>query len=111
REEAERLPLVRHAVSVAFVGLLVSLSVAVAPLFLGDAILTHRPGPEAEVVHIGTLELLTAVVFDIGVFLLVFGFAVGVVTFFANAIAGASEHAGPGEDAGDGTEAQAGKKR
>ncbi len=58
------------------------------PLGVGEAILTHYPPPGTEPVHIGTLEVMTAVLFDFGVFLLVFGFAVGVASFFARAIAG-----------------------
>jgi len=95
-EEAEKLPLVRYATFVAFAGLLVSLGVAAAPLFQGEAILTHYPPPGMEPVHLGTLELMTAVLFDLGIFLLVFGFAVGVVSFFARAIAREEEYAGPG---------------
>jgi multisubunit Na+/H+ antiporter MnhB subunit len=95
-EETKRLLLVRYATAVAFAGLLVALSVAAAPLFFGEAVLTHRPPPGTEPVHLGTLELMTAVLFDSGVFLLVFGFAVGVVSFFARAseAAGEEEYAG-----------------
>ena len=95
-EEAEKLPPVRYATFVAFAGLLVSLGVAAAPLFLGEAVLTHYPPPGKEPVHLGTLELMTAVLFDFGIFLLVFGFAVGVVSFFARAIAREEEDTGPG---------------
>ncbi len=94
-EEAKRLLPVRYATAVAFAGLLVALSVAAAPLFFGEAVLTHRPPPGTEPVHLGTLELMTAVLFDFGVFLLVFGFAVGVVSFFARAIAREEGYAGP----------------
>jgi multicomponent Na+:H+ antiporter subunit A len=90
-EEAKRLPAVRHATAIAFAGLLVALGVAGAPLLLGDAVLTHYPPPGTEPIHLGTLELMSAVLFDLGVFLLVFGFAVGVVSYFARA----------GEAAGD----------
>ncbi|MDQ5812435.1 MAG: oxidoreductase, partial [Actinomycetota bacterium] len=94
-EEAKRLLPVRYATAVAFAGLLVALSVAAAPLFFGEAVLTHYPPPGTEPVHLGTLELMTAVLFDFGVFLLVFGFAVGVVSFFARAIAREEGYAGP----------------
>lgn len=83
REEAERLPLVRYTGIICFVGLLVTLTVAVVPLLLGDAVLTHYPGAEAGVIHLGTLEILTAVLFDVGIFLLVFGFAVGAISMLA----------------------------
>ena len=90
-EEAKRLPAVRHATTIAFSGLLLALGVASAPLLLGDAVLTHYPPSGTEPIHLGTIELMSAVLFDIGVFLLVFGFSVGVVSFFARA----------GEAAGD----------
>ncbi|HYQ82793.1 MAG TPA: MnhB domain-containing protein, partial [Rubrobacter sp.] len=90
-EEAKRLPAVRHATAIAFSGLLVALGVAGIPLLLGDAVLTHYPPSGTEPIHLGTLELMSAVLFDLGVFLLVFGFSVGVVSFFARA----------GEAAGD----------
>lgn len=93
REEAERLWLVRYAGIIAFAGLLLALSVAVAPLLLGDDVLTHYPPPDAKVLYFGTLEILTAVLFDVGVFLLVFGFAVGAISMFSRAIAGEEEYA------------------
>ncbi|MDQ3387455.1 MAG: MnhB domain-containing protein [Actinomycetota bacterium] len=91
-EEAEKLPVVKFAGVVAFVGLLISLSVAVVPVFLGDPVLTHYPPPEAHVYIFGTLEILTAVLFDVGVFLLVFGFAVGTTSIFARAISEEEEY-------------------
>ncbi len=94
REEAEKLALVRHAPAIAFAGLLVALGVAAAPLFLGEAILTHYPPPGSEPVYLGTLELITPVLFDTSIFLLVFGFAVGVVSIFARTVAGEEENAG-----------------
>jgi hypothetical protein len=45
--------------------------------------MTHAPAPGEKVIHLGTLEILTAVAFDVGVFLLVFGFAVGAVGMIA----------------------------
>jgi multicomponent Na+:H+ antiporter subunit A len=93
--DSKRLLPVRYATAIAFAGLLVALSVAALPLFFGEAILTHSPPPGTEPVHLGTLELMTAVLFDSGVFLLVFGFAVGVVSFFARAIAREEGYAGP----------------
>lgn len=93
REEAEKLPVVRSAGVIAFAGLLISLFVMLAPLFLGDPILTHYPPPEAEVLIFGTLEILTAVLFDVGVFLLVFGFSVGTVGIISRSIAVEEEYA------------------
>ncbi|CAA9575010.1 MAG: hypothetical protein AVDCRST_MAG49-4067 [uncultured Thermomicrobiales bacterium] len=82
---AERLPLLRFAPAGTFVGLALALAVAFVPTLRGDPIMTHAPGPDEHVVHLGTLELLTAVLFDVGVFLLVFGFAVGAIGMIARA--------------------------
>jgi multicomponent Na+:H+ antiporter subunit A len=101
-EEASRALPVRYATAISFAGLLVALGVATVPLFLGGAVLTHYPPPGTEPVHLGTLELMTAVLFDFGVFLLVFGFAVGVVSFFARAIAREEAHAEPSAWGDDG---------
>ena len=81
----ERVIPVRHAVSVALAGLAVTLAVAFAPLLWGEPPVTHYPRPGASVVHVGTLELLTAVAFDVGVFLLVLGVTVGAVDGIARA--------------------------
>lgn len=113
REEAERLPVVRHAGTVAFVGLLMALLVALVPLFLEDPILTHYPPPGSKILHFGTLEALTAVLFDVGVFLLVFGFTVGTVSMVSRTIADEEEYAGvdaveseTGSGVGPGTESE-----
>jgi multisubunit Na+/H+ antiporter MnhB subunit len=95
RHKAEKLPLVRFAGKIAFIGLLVTLLVAATPVFLGDAVLTHYPSPGEDVVYIGTVELITPVLFDIGVFLLVFGFVVGTVNLIACRIAEEEEYRGP----------------
>jgi multisubunit Na+/H+ antiporter MnhB subunit len=94
REEAEKIPGVRRAGALAFVGLLAALALALAPLLFGDAVLTHYPPPGAKVGHFGTLEFITPVLFDCAVFLLVFGFVVGSV----GAISRATEAADEGRD-------------
>jgi multicomponent Na+:H+ antiporter subunit A len=96
-ERTRRLPAVRHSLAIAFSGLLVALGVAAAPLLFGDAPLTHYPPAGSEPVHAGTIELMSAVLFDVGVFVLVFGFTVGVVSIFARAseTVGKNEYAGP----------------
>ena len=76
------LPL-RAAPALAALGLLISLAVTFVPALLGRAPLTHAPGPGQEVLHFGALEVLTAVVFDIGVFLLVLGFSVTTIRLLA----------------------------
>lgn len=84
RQEVEqRLPLVRLARPLALAGLLLVLLVAFAPLLAGDEIVTHYPGPDQKVAHLGTLELHTVVLFDTGVFCLVFGFSVAIVRLVA----------------------------
>ncbi|HEX5848508.1 MAG TPA: hydrogen gas-evolving membrane-bound hydrogenase subunit E, partial [Rubrobacter sp.] len=84
-ERTKGLPAVRHSLAVAFCGLLLALGVAAAPLLFGEAPLTHYPPAGTEPIHVGTIELMTAVLFDVGVFVLVFGFTVGVVSIFARA--------------------------
>ena len=83
--EAERLLPVRFAPAVAFGGLLLALVVAFAPALWGEEAFTHYPRPGNEPIHVGTLELITAVAFDVGVFLLVFGAAVGAIRYAAQA--------------------------
>ncbi|CAM2836063.1 sodium:proton antiporter [Mycobacterium intermedium] len=69
----ERLPLLRFAPHAAVGGLLISLVVGFAPLIFEKPLFSHFPGPGQRVVTIGSLELFTPLIFDIGVFLLVFG--------------------------------------
>lgn len=88
---AERILPVRVAPWLAAVGMLIALLVTFAPLLLGEPIMTHFPLPGADVVHLGTLELLTAVLFDVGVFLLVLGFSVGAIGAIAHTIEEADE--------------------
>jgi multisubunit Na+/H+ antiporter MnhB subunit len=74
---------VRHAAKLAVAGLLLALAVAFVPVLAGGAPLQHAPAPGATVVHLGSLELLTAVVFDVGVFALVLGMAVATIDLIA----------------------------
>jgi multicomponent Na+:H+ antiporter subunit B len=72
RERAERtLPVLARAPQLAAAGLLIALAVGFFPVALGDPPFTHLPHPGEHVVHIGSLELITAVAFDVGLFLLV----------------------------------------
>ena len=75
----------RLAPAVGVVGLALALSVTFLPLLRGMPVLTHWPPPDAPVIHVGRVELITAVVFDIGVFLLVLGFAVAAISLVARA--------------------------
>jgi multisubunit Na+/H+ antiporter MnhB subunit len=88
-ERAEfSLPILRHAPVIAVCGLLIALAVGFLPVLAGDPPFTHRPAPGADVVKVGTLELITAVAFDIGVFLLVCGALVTLVHQLARLVEG-----------------------
>jgi multisubunit Na+/H+ antiporter MnhB subunit len=79
REEVEKhLPL-HLAPRLVATGLLLALAVVFLPLLAGEPPATHHPRPGASVIHLGSLELHTAVLFDAGVFLLVIGFTIGVI--------------------------------
>jgi multisubunit Na+/H+ antiporter MnhB subunit len=79
-ERAERsLPVLRHAPVIAAGGMLLALAVGFLPVAAGNPPFTHWPAPGAHVVKIGTLELISAVAFDVGVFLLVCGTLVTLV--------------------------------
>jgi multicomponent Na+:H+ antiporter subunit B len=86
-EGAERgLPILRHAPTGAVAGLLIALAVGFFGVALGDPPFTHLPPPGDHVVKVGTLELITAVAFDLGVFLLVTGALVTLVHHLARLI-------------------------
>jgi multicomponent Na+:H+ antiporter subunit B len=88
-EAAERsLPILRHAPVVAAAGLLLALAVGFLPVVAGDPPFTHAPGPGEHVIKLGTLELISAVAFDIGVFLLVCGMLVTLVHHLARLVEG-----------------------
>ena len=82
------LPILRHAPVVAAGGLLLALAVGFLPVVAGDPPFTHQPGPGEDVVRLGTLELISAVAFDIGVFLLVCGVLVTLVHQLARLVEG-----------------------
>ena len=75
----------RLAPMIAVLGLALALCVTFLPLLRELPVLTHWPPPDAPVIHLGRVELITALVFDIGVFLLVLGFAVTALTMVARA--------------------------
>ncbi len=79
RELADRFPVLHYAPWLTFGGLLLGLLTAFVPVLLGDPILTHYPRPDEHVPHLGLLALHTAVLFDVAVFLIVFGFIVSVL--------------------------------
>lgn len=79
----EEIPLLRHAPRVAVAGILVALASGFFPLVSGDAVFSHEPAPGVKPVHIGTLELMTPVLFDVGVFLLVAGALITLIHYLA----------------------------
>ncbi len=83
--ELERLPLIRYAPYGVFLGLIISLLTVFVPSLAGQPLFTHWPPAGEPVLYFGTLEFITAVVFDIGVFFVVFGFGIGVLSSFARA--------------------------
>jgi multisubunit Na+/H+ antiporter MnhB subunit len=74
---------VRAAPWLAFGGLLLALLIAFVPVALGQPIMAHVPAHGGEVTHLGTLEVHTAVAFDTGIFLLVYGFTVRIIHVIA----------------------------
>ena len=80
----EDLP-VRHAAWLATGGLALALVTVFGPPLLGYPILTHFPRPGEPVIHFGLLAIHTAVLFDVGVFLLVLGFSVSALRWIAQA--------------------------
>lgn len=88
-EEAERgLPILRRAPIALAAGLLIALASGFFGVAFGEAPFTHEPGPGEHVIHIGMLELITAVAFDIGVLLLVAGALVVLVHHLARLVGG-----------------------
>lgn len=99
--EMDRLPLVRYAPFGTFVGVTLALLTAFVPAIRGQTLFTHWPPTDEEALHFGTLEFITAVAFDVGVFLIVFGFGVGMLGGIARAEARmlrAEERAGVATD-------------
>lgn len=81
-EVAAALP-IHRAPAVALAGLAIGVVVLTMPMLLGGAPLEHWPPPGQEPIHIGSLELISAVAFDVGVFLLVVGSAVAIIDALA----------------------------
>lgn len=84
-EELERINVARYAPVISFAGLGLVLIVAFTPLLFGDPLFMHWPRINEKAYHFGALEFITPVAFDIGVFLIVYGFSVGAVNAVARA--------------------------
>jgi multicomponent Na+:H+ antiporter subunit B len=88
-ERAEHeLPVLRHAPRILVAGLLLALAVGFLGVVSGDPPFTHLPSPDGDVVKLGTLELITAVLFDVGVFMLVTASLIVLVHHLARLVAG-----------------------
>ena len=81
RAAVERALPLHRAPQLAVAGLLLSLAVAVVPVLSGNPPLQHAPPAGQEVSTVGSLELITAVAFDVGVFALVLGVALATIHF------------------------------
>jgi multisubunit Na+/H+ antiporter MnhB subunit len=64
-------------------GLALAVLVFAVPALTGGAPLEHWPPPGETPKHVGSLEIITAVAFDVGVFLLVLGVAVTIIDALA----------------------------
>lgn len=76
-EELENIAAARLAPLLGFVGLALAYGLAFVPVLFGYPILTHFPRMNEHATHFGALEFITPVLFDIAVFLVVYGFCVG----------------------------------
>lgn len=86
-DEFDRLPLVRFAPVAAIIGVFLAALVAFVPLAFGEPVFRHVPHAGDHAVYFGTLEFITPVVFDVGVFLVVIGFCVGSMEAIGRALA------------------------
>jgi multisubunit Na+/H+ antiporter MnhB subunit len=84
RETEARFRAWRFAPLLALLGLFIVLLIVFVPVALGDPLLTHYPRAYLHVRHLGSIEFLTAALFDVGVFLLVFGFVVTTISLIAH---------------------------
>lgn len=84
RRAEEELPLLRHAPRVAVAGLLIALASGFFPLLLGRPLFTHEPVAGERPIHVGRLELMTPVLFDVGVFMLVAGALIALIHHLAH---------------------------
>jgi len=82
-DEFDRLPFVRYAPLGTLAGLFLALAVAFGPVLAGRPIFLHSPVAGEHASHFGSLEFITPVLFDVGVFLVVLGFCVGSVSAVA----------------------------
>jgi multisubunit Na+/H+ antiporter MnhB subunit len=80
RETVEASLPIRHAPQVAVAGLVIVVATLALPLAFGGTLLQHWPPADVSPTYVGSLELITAVVYDVGIALLVVGAVVTIVT-------------------------------
>lgn len=73
---------------IAAYGLLLAVLTALAPLLLGDELLKHYHWKYQDVPVLGSVELGTPLIFDIGIFLVVVGTTAKVIFVLARSISG-----------------------
>lgn len=83
----DSMPFVRRADAIAAAGLLVALVWGFVGVPFGESPFTHHPLPGEPVLKVGTLELTTAIGFDIGLFLLVVGVVVLLIRELSRLVA------------------------
>lgn len=83
-DEFKTLPTTSIARLLAILGLFIALCIAFVPVLFGQPIFTHYPLAGRQAVHFGALEFLTAQLFDIAVFLVVYGFCLGTMVALAD---------------------------
>jgi multisubunit Na+/H+ antiporter MnhB subunit len=83
----QRLPM-RLGTGAVLVGLLLAFLVGFLPVLFGQPVFSHYPPPEpaGKVMHLGSLEFHSAVLFDVGVFLIVVGFVVRVIRLIISVV-------------------------
>lgn len=79
RERVEASLPVRHAPAVAVAGLLIVVGTVAVPLAFGGTLLEHWPPADAQPRYVGSLELITAVIYDAGIALVVVGAVIAIV--------------------------------
>ena len=84
-EELEHMAVARLSSLLAFIGLALAYAIAFTPVLFGEPLMTHFPTINQHAVHFGALEFITPVLFDVAVFLVVYGFCVGAILAVARA--------------------------
>jgi multisubunit Na+/H+ antiporter MnhB subunit len=83
-ESLERIAARRTWMATALAGLVLALVVVLGPAVAGRALVSHFPGPGQPGASIGSIELHTALLFDVGVYLVVVGSVVTVIDAFGS---------------------------